>query len=195
MSSSQKTQVLEYPNSLVFFDHTFNPSLLDSKLPTLVGPSMGYALADEFAKYTDHMLTNCLIQAELVSRVFVPDVHAMTLFMDKVFEDSISEYLSALVAAAKAREGLSIYLHTLATSVYCLSQFISHIGNNPHNVFVDQESLKARINEIFLPYTKTYLELELKQLREKFKAETDKWDKRVNHSDLIVEKQRKASRR
>lgn len=34
----------------VFFDSTYNPSLVASKLPTMMGPSVGYALADEFAK-------------------------------------------------------------------------------------------------------------------------------------------------
>ena len=71
---------------------------------------MGYALADEFAKYMDHMLANCTTQAQLVSEVFVPSVNAMTIFMEKVFEDSISEYLAALVTSAKAREGLVIYV-------------------------------------------------------------------------------------
>jgi recyclin-1 len=37
----------------VFFDQKFNPSLLSSKLPQITGPAMGYALADEFAKFMD----------------------------------------------------------------------------------------------------------------------------------------------
>ena len=98
----------------IFFDHTFNPSLL----PSIGGPAVGYALADEFAEFMDYMLNNCKKQAELVSKVFVPEVDALTLFVNKVFEDSISEYLSAVLSASKAREGVGIYLHTLATSVY-----------------------------------------------------------------------------
>ncbi|KAJ3328729.1 F-box protein: endocytic membrane traffic, recycling ReCYcling 1, partial [Kappamyces sp. JEL0680] len=162
----------------VFFDHTFNPSLLDSKLPTLTGPAMGYALADEFAKYMDHMLTNCIQQAKLVSQIFVPDISAMTLFMDKVFEDSISEYLTAVISSAKAKEGQMIYLHTLATAVYCCTQFITLIANNQFKVYVDQDSLRFRINEIFAPYVANFLDLELDQLRKRFKAEIDKWDNR-----------------
>lgn len=163
----------------VFFDHTFNPSLLDSKLPTLTGPSMGYALADEFAKFMDHMLQNCLHQAELVSQVFVPGIGAMTHFMDKVFEDSITEYLTAVVTAAKSREGLVIYLHTLATSVYSCAQLVNMLARNPYHVEIDQDKLKDKIKELFLPYVPTYVDLELEHLRKKFKKELDKWDKRV----------------
>ncbi len=147
-------------------------------MPSLAGPAMGYALADEFAKYTDYMLTNCLEEAGLVSQVFVPDVSAMTLFMDKVFEDSISEYLTAVISSAKAKEELSIYLHTLATAIYACTQLIELIAKNPHNVYVDRDSLKFRINEIFAPYMSNFLDLELQQLKKRFKTEIDKWDHR-----------------
>jgi recyclin-1 len=140
---------------------------------------MGYALADEFANYMEHTLQNCKVQIEVVSKVFVPDVNAMTLFMDKVIEDSISEYLSAVVGTAKAKEGLLIYLHTLATSMFCCSQLINHICKNQFKVVVDKEQLKAKINEIFSPYLSNYVELELEHLKKKFKIEIDKWDHRV----------------
>lgn len=136
----------------VFFDHSFNPSLLSSVLPTLTGPSMGFAFSDEFAKYMDHMLKNCEKQVEIVSKVFVPDVDAMTLFINKVFEDSISEYLSAILAAAKAREDLYVYLNSLASSIYVSIQFLDHIVKNPFNVKVDPEPIKVRIRDIFSHY-------------------------------------------
>ncbi|KAJ2993525.1 F-box protein: endocytic membrane traffic, recycling ReCYcling 1 [Globomyces sp. JEL0801] len=162
----------------VFFDHTFNPSLVESKLPATTGPALGYVLADEFAKFMDHTLSNCKNQAELVSKVFVPDVDAMTIFINKVLEDSISEYLSALLQAAKTREGLGVYLHTIATSVYCCSQFSEYIAKNPFHVDVDIESVKKQINDIFQPYIKTYLDQEMEHLKKKFKLEVEKWDNR-----------------
>lgn len=163
----------------IFFDHTFNPSLVSSKLPTVGGPAVGYALADEFASFMDHMLSNCKIQAELVSKVFVPKMDALTLFVNRVFEDSISEYLSAVLLAAKDREGLGIYLHTLATSVYCCTQFLDYISNNPYHVKVDLTKLRTAITSIFAPHTNDYMAKELKHLNVRIDKELKKFDSRV----------------
>lgn len=163
----------------LFFDHTFNPSLLQSKLPVITGPSLGYALADEFAKFMDHLLTNCKIQTELISKVFVPDVNAMTLLISRVFEDSIAEYLNAVITAAKAREGLAIYLHTLATSTYSCSQFVNFIIKNPFGIKVDPDIIKGQCTNLFLPYLDSFLEQELEYLKKKTHLEIEKWDNRV----------------
>lgn len=145
----------------VFFDHTFNPTLLNTKIPTISGPKMGFIFSDEFAKYMDRkhfctyfldMLKNCQRQVEIVSKVFVPDVNAMTLFINKVFEDSISEYLSAILAAAKNREDLYVYLNTLASSIYASTQFLSLLVNNSFNVSIDADPLNKRIRDIFSLY-------------------------------------------
>ncbi|KAJ3270288.1 F-box protein: endocytic membrane traffic, recycling ReCYcling 1 [Terramyces sp. JEL0728] len=161
----------------VFFDHTYNPTLLASKLPTISGPSVGYLFADEFAKFMDHTLANCKIQADLISQVFDPSINALTLFINKVFEDSISEYLTSLLVAAKSREGLGIYLHTLATSVYCCSQFVDFIAKT-NKEKVDATNIKKNINDIFSPYVNTYLDQELEHLKKNFKNQLEKWDNR-----------------
>lgn len=163
----------------IFFDTTFNPTLLTSKLPAMHGPSLGYALSDEFAKFMDHQLANCRVQIEIVSKVFVPSVDAMTYFINKVFEDSISEYLSTILAAAKQREDLYVYLVTLASAIYSAMQFVEHIVNNSLKVKVVPGLVKERIKDIFITYTDAYLENEMTYIRKKFKTEIEKWDNRV----------------
>ncbi|KAJ3039975.1 F-box protein: endocytic membrane traffic, recycling ReCYcling 1 [Rhizophlyctis rosea] len=162
----------------IFFDETFNPSLVASKLPTAGGPAVGYALADDFAKYSDHMLNNCRKQARIVAQVFVPELDAMTLFVNKVFEDSISEYLSAVLAAARGKEGLGIYVHTLATAVHCCTQFLEFIAHNDAGVVVTVERVRSSVANIFKPYTENYIKEELEHMRKKFDTELEKWAKR-----------------
>jgi recyclin-1 len=176
----------------VFFDHTFNPSLLQSKLPLATGPSLGYALADEFAKFMDHLLSNCKVQAELISKVFVPDVDAITMFITRVFEDSISEYLNAVINASKAREGTAVYLHTLATSVYSCSQFVQFIIKNPYGIVVNPLQLKPLVSNLFAPYLDSFLEQEMEHLRKRSKLEIEKWDKRVCVLDVEKEEARRS---
>ncbi|KAL2915860.1 F-box protein: endocytic membrane traffic, recycling ReCYcling 1 [Polyrhizophydium stewartii] len=153
----------------IFFDHTYNPSLVASKLPATVGPSVGYALADDFAKFMDHMLANCTKQAELISQIFVPNLNAMTLFVNKVFEDSISEYMSAILAAAKTREN-----------------FIDFISKNAQGVYVDADAARRAMIEIVRPYSDEYIELEMDLLNKRIKTELEKWDKRKSKDAKAV---------
>ncbi|KAI9358642.1 exocyst complex component Sec10-domain-containing protein [Zopfochytrium polystomum] len=163
----------------IFFDHTFNPSLVASKLPS--GSSsdpQGYALADEFAKFMDHMLTNCRKQAAVIAKVFNPEMDAMTSFVTKVFEDSITEYLSAVLKTAKERESSAIYLHTLATAVHCCTQFLDFIRAAEPTVTVHSNRIREAIANIFRPYTQNYMELELEHLQKKIDSELNKWKNR-----------------
>ncbi|KAJ3287455.1 F-box protein: endocytic membrane traffic, recycling ReCYcling 1 [Borealophlyctis nickersoniae] len=162
----------------IFFDETFNPSLVASKLPSAGGPAVGYSLADDFAKFSDYMLNNCRKQAEIIAQVFPPEMDVMTLFVNKVFEDSVAEYLTAVLVAAKSRENLGIYLHTLATGVHCCTQFVDFIANNEAKVFVQVDQIKANIATLFKPYTETYIRQEMEHTRKKFDAELDKWNNR-----------------
>ncbi|RKO83940.1 exocyst complex component Sec10-domain-containing protein [Blyttiomyces helicus] len=165
----------------IFFDSTFNPSLVASKLPSAGGPSTGYVLADDFAKFTDHMLVNCRRQADIIEKVFLPSMNAMTLFVNKVFEDSIAEYLTAVLVAAHDREGLGIYLHTLATSVHCCTQFVEYIsGAGAAGGGMSVEALKENIGAIFRPYASRYIKEELEYTNGRFKTELEKWANRVS---------------
>ena len=139
---------------------------------------MGYALADEFAKYMDHILTNCMTQAALISQVFVPTLQAMTVFLEKVFEDCIQEYLTALITSSKSREDLVVYLHTLASSIYSSTQLINLLAANTYHVEINVEKLRKRVKEMVSGYLPTYLDLELEHLRKRYKLEIEKWDKR-----------------
>ncbi|KAH6570887.1 hypothetical protein BASA60_007494 [Batrachochytrium salamandrivorans] len=160
----------------IFFDHTYNPSLVFAKLPAVTGPSVGYALADDFAKFMDYTLHNCRKQAELIARIFMPQLNAMTLFVNKVFEDSISEYMTAILMAAKSRENLGIYLHTLATSIYSCTQFIYYVSNDTSGMAVDVDVSKSVMKDIVGPYVNKYIDQEMEHLNKRFTTELDKWD-------------------
>ncbi|KAJ3328435.1 F-box protein: endocytic membrane traffic, recycling ReCYcling 1 [Blyttiomyces sp. JEL0837] len=178
----------------IFFDHTFNPSLVASMLPSPSAAGVpqvaetqaareareakGYALADEFAKFMDHMLVSCRTQAAMVAKVFNPEMDAMTSFVSKVFEDSITEYLTAVLKTAREGEGVGIYLHTLATAVHCCTQFLDYIQNAEPGVTVHTEKIKESIAVIFKPYTEKYMPMELEFLGKKIDTEVAKWNNR-----------------
>jgi recyclin-1 len=45
----------------------------------------------------DHIINQCREQIEIIAHVFVPELDAMTVFVNKVFEESISDYLSLVL--------------------------------------------------------------------------------------------------
>jgi hypothetical protein len=163
----------------IFFDENLNPCLVASNLA--FGPEpRGYTLADDFAKFTDTILNSCKEQAHLVSRVFPPEMNAMTLFVSKVFEESVTEYLSAILKAAKEFETVEVYLHTFATAVHCCSQFLEFISNAVPGVMVHTAKIRNNIAGIFKPYYDKYLPMELEHMMKRFDTELTKWKTRVS---------------
>ncbi|KAJ3179280.1 hypothetical protein HK101_010051 [Irineochytrium annulatum] len=185
----------------IFFDQTFNPSLLPrlaaggggkggKGTAAQLAPvsATGYALAEEFAKFMDHMLNSSKEQATLVGLVFEQEMDAMTAFVSKVFEDSIAEYLSAVLVTARDRETSGVYLHTLATAVHCCTQFLDYIAVAEPNVTVGTAKIKESIIALFKSYTDGYMELELNHLGRKFDIELKKWNKRKDVKPKLGEK-------
>ncbi|KAI8622733.1 exocyst complex component Sec10-domain-containing protein [Chytriomyces sp. MP71] len=170
----------------IFFDHTFNPSLVASKLPnvaTSTAEARGYALADDFASFIDHTLASCTTQSSTIAQVFtVPEMDAMTTFVSRVFEESISEYLVAVLTAAREGEGVAIYLHTLATSVHCCSQFLELVGVADARVKVDTERIRGAMRGIFWKDWEKYVGVEMEHLARRMDAELKKWNKRKDKS-------------
>ncbi|KAI9088185.1 exocyst complex component Sec10-domain-containing protein [Phlyctochytrium arcticum] len=166
----------------VFFDPTFNPSLVAEKLPAAgsAGSAVGYNLADDFAKFSDYTLNNCREQARLIGQVFPTECDALTIFVNKVFEDSVAEYLAAVLAAAQDHAGLGIYLHTLASAIHCCMQFAEYISSNDAGVPVQTEKLKDMVLVIVNPFTGTYMRREMEYLQGRFKRELEKWGNRVS---------------
>ncbi|KAI9001608.1 exocyst complex component Sec10-domain-containing protein [Gaertneriomyces semiglobifer] len=164
----------------VFFDPTFNPALVKERLPSTTEQAAGYALADDFAKFSDYTLNNCREQARLIADVFPPESDALTLFVNKVYEDSVAEYLAAVLKAAKEKEGLGIYLHTLATGIYCCMQFADYISHNDAGVKVNTDAIKQTVVNVCKPYTDTYLKQELSHMKERFETELKKYANRKN---------------
>ncbi|KAJ3121727.1 F-box protein: endocytic membrane traffic, recycling ReCYcling 1 [Physocladia obscura] len=170
----------------IFFDQAFNPSLVAAKLPNIItstAEARGYALADDFAQFMEHTLDSCTIQAKIVAQVFVPEMDAMTWFVSKVFEDSISEYLTAVLTAARDGEGVAIYLHTLATSVHCCDQFLGLVAIADPKVQIRTNVIRNAMKNIFEKDWAKYVDVEMEHLGRRIDAELKKWNTRKERSN------------
>ncbi|KAJ3191425.1 F-box protein: endocytic membrane traffic, recycling ReCYcling 1 [Irineochytrium annulatum] len=174
LNGGQASVQLFISKNPIFFDQTFNPKLV----PNVSQSTTGYALAEEYAKFMDYMLSNCREQASIVGNVFEPEMDAMTQFVHKIVDDSIAQYLTAVLTTARDREEPEIYLHTLATAVHCCTQFVELIAVAEPGVSVESGRIKAALNVLFKEYTDRYMELEVKTLGKKLDNELAIWNKR-----------------
>jgi recyclin-1 len=161
----------------IFFDATYNPTLVLGKLSTN-GNSLGYSLANEFAEFMEFTISSCQRQIEIIAQVFVPELDAMTTFVNKVFEESIGEYLEFVLKFAKESGSEKVYLHTLASSVYCCTQFLDYLNKNGQ-VDVNTELIKKSVIKILKQYTDKYINLEVEVLQKQLIADVQEWDKMV----------------
>lgn len=176
----------------IFFDSSYNPTLDRNKLPTVKGNSIGYSLANEFAEYMDLIISSSKDQINIISKVFVPELGSMTTFVNKVFDESIGDYLECVLRVAKERETSIVYLHTLASAVYCCTQFLDFLKGNG-KVEVDTSTIKAGVIKILKPYCEKYIALEVDIMSKKLTAEVQVWDKSVHlmlHFNLSFRKQK-----
>ncbi|KAI9208175.1 exocyst complex component Sec10-domain-containing protein [Polychytrium aggregatum] len=164
----------------IFFDSTFNPSLINEAARLQVNgiKASGYALADNFASFMDHLLSNSHEQILVISKVFLPQMDAGTIFITKVFEDSVSEYLNSTLVAARDGESTGIYLHTLAATVHCCSQYVEFISSNAHGVALQTDNLKLAVAAMFKPYAETYINQEIDYMLKAFEGEFMRWKNR-----------------
>ena len=80
----------------LFFDESFNPSLVCANLPSAQGGPQGYFYADEYAKFMDRLLLDCKLQVNIIAQVFPVETDTLTKFVNKVFSDSIADYLGGI---------------------------------------------------------------------------------------------------
>ena len=167
-----------------FYDTRFNPVTLASDLKNTKSKEMDVYLAQNFADFIQYLLDDCLLQCEIVGKVFPAKVDPISIIVLKVIEECISDYFAAIVSAAKIREGTRVYLHVTATSIYCIKQFIHYLTTNSFGVIIKSEAIYQKANALLEPFINTYMEREVSYLKEVCQIEIDKWDSGVIHSNL-----------
>lgn len=158
----------------VLFDPDFNPSLLATDVPAAAA-SDDFVLAENFANFMERLLANVKSQTDIITRVFPPETHALTVFIQAIFQASISDYLSAVLQ--KARTGDTVaYLNTLTTAVTYCSQFLDVIDNQLEDKSIwKKDEVWSSVKSTFEPYYNSYQEVELQAQRQRCERELKKW--------------------
>ena len=159
-----------------FYDLQYNSSNLQLALKSNKTKEMDKFLAQHFADFMQYILDGCLLQCEIIAKVFPIKVDPLSIIVLKILEESVVEYFAAVVSAAKIREGTRVYLHVTSSCIYCIKQFIHQITNNSFGVILKTDQINQKASNLLVPFLNTYLDRELEYLKELCQSEIEKWD-------------------
>ncbi|KAI9020464.1 exocyst complex component Sec10-domain-containing protein [Hyaloraphidium curvatum] len=159
----------------VLFDPTFNPSLIATNIPA-AADSDDFVLADSFATFMEQLLANVKSQIDIIADVFPPETRAITIYIQAVFQASVSDYLAAVLQQAKATDTIG-YLNTLVTAVAYCTQFVDVIDEQlGGKAQWQKEDVLALVKGTFDVYYATYIDVELQALRERYQRDLSRWE-------------------
>lgn len=123
----------------------------------------------------ERLLTNVKTQTDIITKVFPPETQALSVYIQFIFQASISDYLSAVLQNARSGDPVA-YLNTLTTAVTYCTQFLDEIDSQLEDKSIwNKDDVWTSVKGTFEPYYAGYLEAELKAQRERCERELTRW--------------------
>jgi recyclin-1 len=162
----------------LLYDETYNPSLRASRLSEMSSSDSEnqFALSETFQKFMQQWLENIKEQASIIAEVFPPETNALSHFVEAIFQASVQDYISSVLAEANKRDKVT-YLNTLATAVNTCHEFLAFLGGMDGDEGKhDFDAVLSLIADTFQPYFGTYISEELESLEHIYTTELGRWD-------------------
>ncbi|KAF2141696.1 uncharacterized protein K452DRAFT_271364 [Aplosporella prunicola CBS 121167] len=125
-------------------------------------------------------------QASIIDRVFPPSINVMVPFLDRVGEDVISEYMTALLDEAHERD-IECYLKAVAGLFEQALRFEASLQPTKVSEPTFKEDAHKVIARCFEQHIDLYLQDELDFFRRKADSEVDAWEKRLLDEEASTE--------
>ncbi|KAK4931846.1 F-box protein: endocytic membrane traffic, recycling ReCYcling 1, partial [Elasticomyces elasticus] len=122
-------------------------------------------------------------ESMIIKTVFPHAAKVSLLFLEKIAEEVLAPFLTALFADARTRS-TTIYLRVISGSLQSTSKFVQDyaLPESADQAIIDRAS-KALV-KLFEPHLQLYLDEELAYFRQQADNENNRWDK--NRSDQAV---------
>ncbi|KAG4099641.1 hypothetical protein H8356DRAFT_1666244 [Neocallimastix lanati (nom. inval.)] len=184
-----------YSSLAMYKNNISDPSLSSTNLQsTTLGPDgnppepmspidEGNDLIVQYTSFINRLISVVREQYYQIKAIFPYESDALHLFLQKVIEDILSDYLSATVEHAR-RIDSTVYLTLLSTLVLTTMNIVEVIGNwdkeyeKEHPREGSKFSYQAIVGElqsIIEPFTQFYVQDEITVLKKQYKEEIDKW--------------------
>ncbi|KAI9493070.1 exocyst complex component Sec10-like protein [Zychaea mexicana] len=139
-----QTFVQKHP---IFFDNPFKPDDNYKASPNDLEPfkKLMSLVTDEFKE-----------QSQVVSETFPEKVDVYYMFVDRVLEDVVSDYVNSLLGIAQSHE-TRLYLHTISVVLDSMAQVVDVLTHEDLPRRIDRERGINLIYKLFLPFLDDYL--------------------------------------
>jgi len=126
-------------------------------------------------------------QCDVIDKVFPPHLHVFEIFLEKIAEDVVGEYITPLFDEAHERS-ISSYLKAVSGIFEQCVQFSQQIrppaGTSPPEFAVKVHEILVRI---FEPHVDLYLQDELDFFKQEADMEVGAWEKKLSEEDASTE--------
>ncbi|KAI9276957.1 exocyst complex component Sec10-like protein [Phascolomyces articulosus] len=139
-----QTFVQKHP---IFFDNPFNPDDNYKASSSDLEP---------FKKFMSLVIEEFKQQSHVVGETFPENVDVYYMFVDRVLEDVVSDYVNSLLGIAQSHE-TRLYLHTISIVLDSMSQVVDVLTQEDLPRKIDRERGINLIFKLFLPFLDDYL--------------------------------------
>ncbi|KAG2223931.1 hypothetical protein INT45_009383 [Circinella minor] len=139
-----QTFVQKHP---IFFDNPFNPDDNYKSSPSDLEP---------FKKFMSLVIEEFKQQSHVVAETFPEDVDVYYMFVDRVLEDVVSDYVNSLLGIAQSHE-TRLYLHTISIVLDSMAEVVDELTKEDLPRKIDRERGINLIFKLFLPFLDDYL--------------------------------------
>lgn len=150
--------------------------------------SLGYGTLslERVQAYFDRLGESYREEAAVIKTVFPQSTEVSLLFLERIGEEVLSPFLSALFADARTRS-TSVYLRVISGSLHATSKFVQDFAL-PEDA--DEETVTRASNvlvRLFVPHLQLYLDEELAFFKQKAESEVERWDRNLSDQAASTE--------
>lgn len=150
--------------------------------------SLGYGQLslERVQAYFDRLGESYREEATVIKTVFPQSTEVSLLFLERIGEEILSPFLTALFADARTRS-TSVYLRVISGSLHATSKFVQDFAL-PEDA--DEETIIRASNvlvRLFAPHLQLYLDEELAFFKQKAENEVERWDKNLSEQAASTE--------
>lgn len=150
--------------------------------------SMGYGQLslERVQGYFDRLGDAYRQESAVIKSVFPQPVDVSLCFLEKIGEEILSPFLTALFQDARTRS-TSVYLRVISGSLHATSKFVQDFAL-PERADEDMVNRASNVLvKLFAPHLETYLDEELSFFKSKAENEVERWDRNLSEQAASTE--------
>ncbi|CAG8765267.1 37000_t:CDS:2, partial [Racocetra persica] len=144
------------------------------QIPALSNEELNFAPMSEFFSYVEDELKK---QAPLIDKIFPPDTGVFHNFVERVFEDLITDYISQVLEEARNRD-IILYLKTVVAA-YNRCTHVAEVLWKEVEPSMDKINAENMMHHMFEIFMNEYLRTEFATVKSQCDEQIEKWNQKL----------------